>query len=259
VTIRTLAWLCLLLYAMPASAGDRQRESDYARAIEQTLTQGQLVWLKAGDYTFAGLFTEAEKADNTDSAIVLHDSGDYPDQRPLIHGLRTILPQHGWSTLSIQMPLREVGANRDDYFALFDEADSRIRAAVEYLRAKGAKHIALVGYGTGAAMAAYALSLNPDGLFALAAISLPLTDSSVPQAQTGEFIKNIALPVLDIYAEFDLPEVADTARKRRMLGKDNPVFRQVKINGESHTFQHDPGLLIKRIYSWLTLNLNPNI
>lgn len=257
--MRTLAWLWLSLSAMAANAGDRQRESDFARMIEQTVSQGELVRLKAGDTEFVALFTEAEKADNAHSAIVLHDSGENPDQRPLIHGLRTTLPQHGWSTLSIQMPLREIGAKRDDYYPLFDEADSRIRAAVDYLRAKGAKDIALVGYGTGAAMAAYALSSNPDGLFALAAISLPLTESSLPQAQTGDFIKNIALPILDIYAEFDLPEVADTARKRRLSGKDNPVFRQVKVNGENHSFQHDPGMLIKRIYSWLTLNLSPNI
>lgn len=244
---------------MAAAAGDQQRESDYASTMAHTVTEGQLVWLKAGDNSFVGLFTEAEKADNTHSAIVLHDGGDYPDQRPLIRGLRTILPQHGWSTLSIQLPVREIGAKRADYYALFDEADGRIRAAVDYVRARGAKDVALVGYGVGAAMAAYTLSLNPDALFAFAAISLPLSDSSVPQAKIGEFIKNIALPVLDIYAEFDLPEVAETARERRLLGKDNPVFRQVKVGGENHTFQHDPGMLIKRIYSWLTLNLSPNI
>ncbi|MBS4049844.1 MAG: DUF3530 domain-containing protein, partial [Methylomonas sp.] len=107
-------------------------------------------------------------------------------------------------------------------------------------------------------MAAYTLSQDPKGLDALATISLPLPDSALPQAQIGGFIKNIALPFLDVYAEFDLPEVADTARQRRMLGKDNPVYRQIRINGENHAYRHDPMMLIKRIYSWLALSLGPN-
>ena len=71
-----MSWIWLLLFTMTASASDQQREADYASTLEQTLTEGQLVWLKAGDKSFVGLFTEAEKADNTHSAIVLHDAGD---------------------------------------------------------------------------------------------------------------------------------------------------------------------------------------
>lgn len=258
MSIRYSLGVVLALCSFALAAGDRQREQQYARQLQGTTLQGQPVWLQSGEQTFFGLFTEAEKTDSTHSAIVLHDSGQHPDQKPLVHGLRTVLPQHNWTTLAIQLPLREIGAKPDDYYALFDEAEGRIRAATAFLRAKGAKDIAVVGYGMGAAMAAYALSLNPDGLFALAAISLPLPDSTLPHARTGDFVRKIALPLLDIYAEFDLPEVADTARQRRLLGKDNPVFRQVRVNGENHAFQHDPAMLIKRVYSWLSLNLDTN-
>lgn len=239
-------------------ASNRQRELDYADNLQQTLHIGRAIWLTSEGERFFAVFTEAEKTDNSQAAIILHDMGEHPDQRPLIHGLRTVLPQHGWATLSIQMPLREIGANRDAYYGLFDEAHGRIQAAAAYLRDQGAENIAVIGYGVGAAMAAYSLSRDPKGLAALAAISPPLPEISLPQAQTGEFIKNIALPFLDVYAEFDLPDVVDTARRRRMLGKDNPVFRQIKINGENHAYQQDPTLLIKRIYSWLALSLGPN-
>lgn len=249
--------LLLFLLSFVVHASDQQRELEFAQVLQQT-NSNNIVWLKAGEQSFLGLFTEAEKTNNAKAAILLHDGGSYPDQQPLIQGLRNVLPQRNWSTLAIQLPLREMGASQDDYFGLFDEAHLRIKAAVEYLRNSGAKTIALIGYGTGGAMAAYSLGQESAGLAGLAAISLPLSDSSLPQAQLGEFIKKIALPFLDIYAEFDLPNVADTARQRRMLAKENPVYKQVMINGENHAYQNDPNMLVKRVYSWLALNVTEN-
>ncbi len=139
-----------------------------------------------------------------------------------------------------------------DYYSLFAESRSRIEAAVDYLQKNGAKNIVVVGYGLGALMATYAISEKPDNIVALAAISLAVPETTMPQAQTQTFIKNIALPFLDIYAEFDLPAVADTAGQRRMAGKDNPVYRQVRMNGENHAYQQDNERLVKRVYSWLS-------
>ncbi len=250
-------WVCtgLIALASTAAASDLQREMDYAASIEQSHAEGRLVWLQSGQQRFLGLFIEPEKTRIAQAAVILHDQGEHPDKLPLIHGLRTVLPRHRWATLSIQLPLRETGAGSADYYALFDEAQARIEAAVKYLRDNGAKDIALIGYGKGAEMAAYTLSLKPDGLLALVAISPAMPDSRVPQAQTGDFIRKIALPILDIYAEFDLPDVLDTARERRMLAKDNPGYRQTIINGEDHHYRQDPALLIKQVYSWLAFIL----
>lgn len=248
----------MTLWAGSPQAGGSQREMDYADYLRQTVPMEQGIWLGEGGQSFFALLTEAEKSDHVRAVLLLHDMGEHPDQKPIMHGLRGVLPQHNWTTLSIQLPVREAGAGRADYYGLFDEAHGRIQTAVRYLRKIGAKDIAVVGHGMGAAMAAYSLSLDPNGLAALALVSLAVPDSSLPQAQTGEFIRNIALPILDLYAEFDLPEVVDTARRRRMLGKDNPVYRQVRMNGENHAFAQDPNLLIKRIYSWLALSLGPN-
>ena len=237
-------------------ASDQRREQEYAASFEKNNPVGQIIWLNAEQQRFLGLFTQAEKTDNTNAVIVLHDSGEQPDQLPLIHGLRVVLSQHNWSTLAIQCPLHEIGADTEDYYDLFDEARDRIQAAVTYLRDNGAKNIALIGYGSGAEMAAYTLSLDPNALLALVVISLPLPASNLQQAQIGTFIPKIALPFLDLYAEFDLPDVVNTARQRRMLAKDNPVYRQIMINGETHAYQQDPAIVIKRVYSWLDLMLN---
>lgn len=255
-----VAILCsLLLLFRGVAASDQQREQEYARYLRQAVAIGQVVRLNdAAGHGFLALFTEANKADHSNAAIVLHDFGQHPDQQPLLHGLRTIMPFHSWSALAIQLPLREMGAGADAYYGLFDEARGRIKAAVEFLRNNGAQNIALIGVGTGAEMAVYALSIDPNALFAVVTISLPLPNSELPQARMGEFIKAIALPFFDIYAEFDLPDVVDSASQRWMLGKDNPVYRQLKINGESHGFRQNPEGVIKRVYSWLNVNLDSN-
>lgn len=255
---RLLALVVLAVLIGDARASDQRRELEFAEQLQAGTSAGNVVWLNSAGQRFLGLWTEAEKADNTNAVILLHDMGNHPDHQPLIRGLRTSLPEYNWATLAIQLPLREIGAEARDYYGLFDEARGRIQAAVAFLRGNGARNIALVGHGIGAAMAAYTISLEPDALLALAAISLPLPDSTLPQARIGDFLKQIALPFLDLYAEFDLPEVADTARQRRMLAKDNPVYRQVVINGEDHDYSHDPAMVVKRVHGWLTLNLNPN-
>lgn len=243
-----------MTWSAVSTASDRQREIDYADYVQQHLTNGRAVWLPAKDQSFLGLLSETERNDKQFAAIILHDHGEYPDQQPLVHRLRTVLPKHNWLTLAVQLPLWEAGAEADDYFVLFDEAGSRIHAAVAYLRDRGVKHIALVGVGMGAAMAAYKLDRDPEALLALVAISLPLPDNRLPQAQIGNFMRNIALPFLDIYAEFDLPEVLGTAAQRRLAAKDNPAYRQYRIDGEDHAYRHDPNRVVKRVYSWLALH-----
>jgi len=253
--LRVSALFGLLLLALIANAGDQQRELNYASELEGSVLIGRVVWLSSEGQRFLGLLTDAEKTDNKNAVLVLHDMGEYPDQQPLIHGLRTVLPQRNWMTLAIQLPLREIGATAEDYYGLFDEARQRIRSAVEFLRNNGAENVAVVGVGVGAAMSAYTLSLDPDRLFALATISLPVPDSNLPQTKISDFMKTIALPFLDIYAEFDLPDVVDTARQRRMWAKDNPVYRQIRINDENHAYRYNANLVIKRVYSWLAMNL----
>lgn len=250
--LKTLAIVLLGLLVPLANASDNLREKDYADSLQRNPSIGRVVWLQANGQDFLSLYIESEKTANDYAAIILHDIGEHPDQKPLIHALRTQLPQHNWTTLSLQMPLREAGASEVDYYPLFDEGRARIDAAVDYLQKNGAKNIAVVGYGVGALMAAYAVSEKPDNIKALATISLSASEATNPQAQSYTFIKNIAVPFLDIYAEYDLPAVVDTARQRRMAGKDNPVFRQVRMDGENHTYQQDHERLVKRVYSWLS-------
>jgi len=232
-------------------AGDEKREADFADGINKTLTIGKAVWLEAEGRKFLGLYTETEKAAGKGVVIILHDMDGHPDQKQLIYDLRVFLPEHNWTTLSLQMPLREVGVEKEDYYALFPEAAARIQSGIGYAKSNGAENIVVVGYGLGGLMGIYALSEQATDIKALVTISLPVPTTESKTAQTLELIKKIKMPMLDIYGAVDVPDVTESARDRRLAAKENTSYRQVKINDEGHAYLHDEGLLVKRIYSWL--------
>ncbi|MFU8787863.1 MAG: DUF3530 family protein [Methylobacter sp.] len=244
--------LCLMaLLGGVCQASDSKREAEFADSINKTLAIGEEVWLESEGKKFLGLYTPIEKIASKGTAIIVHDIGGHPDQKPLIYGLRVALPEHNWATLSLQMPLREAGAGQEDYYPLFAGAAARIQAAINYARDKGEENIVVVGYGLGGLISVYALSEQALAIKALATISLPVPKTDNNAAKTLDFIGKINIPMLDIYGALDIPEVTQSARDRRVAAKQNANYRQVKINDQDHTYLHDEGLLVKRIYSWL--------
>ncbi len=232
-------------------ASDEKREADFADSINKTLAMGKAVWLESEGKKFLGLHTEAEKVHSKGMVIILHDMGGHPNQQQLIYGLRVFLPEHNWATLALQMPLRESGTEQEDYYALFPEAAARIQAGVNYAKSNGAENIVLVGYGLGGLMGVYALGEQVTDVKALVTISLPVPVTENKMAQTLELVRKIKIPMLDIYGALDISDVTESARDRRLAAKENPGYRQIKINDEGHAYLHDEGLLVKRVYSWL--------
>jgi dienelactone hydrolase len=247
---------CMALLLGDASwASDEKREAEFADGINKTLAMGKAVWLESEGKKFLGLYTETEKVDSKGAVIILHDMGGHPNQQQLIYGLRFFLPEHNWTTLALQMPLREAGVEKGEYYALFPEAMARIQAGVSYAKSNGAKNIVVVGYGLGGLMGVYALSEQTADVKALVTISLPVPSTENKVAQTLELIKKIKMPMLDIYGALDVPDVTESARDRRLAAKENTGYRQIKINDEGHAYLHDEGLLVKRIYSWLGVTI----
>lgn len=252
--MRQLIFLLLMGTAPPdfAYGASSPREQVYAEQIRQTVSTGRAVNLQTPTNEFLGIYTETVRPAALGAAIVLHDRGGNPDLQNVIHRLRTQLPRHRWTTLSVQMPVRESDAPEADYFALFADAKTRIDAAVDFLQQAQYQNIAVVGYGLGALMGLYSLSESSEAINAFVAISLPVPDSSDPNAQTLDFLDSFALPMLDIYAEFDMPQVVNTTRSRQLKSRSNPSYRQDRIGTAGHDYRHNEDILIKRVYSWLS-------
>jgi predicted esterase len=253
VTRLTLA-VVLLSVACAAVASDSRREQTVSDALLASPLLGKAEWLSAEGQAFLGLFidsTASTASSSSKAAILLHDAGEHPDQKNVVHGLRSELPRHQWATLSIQMPLQESSAMPSDYYALIAEAGSRIQAAISYLQAKGHQQIVLIGYGMGSVMALHSIDAAQSNLAALVAISLPVVEGEDTPVPTLDSLRDNRLPLLDIYSEFDLPTVVNTATARQLAAKNQKTYRQVVLVGDDHRYHNDDERLIKRIYSWL--------
>jgi pimeloyl-ACP methyl ester carboxylesterase len=239
---------------LPVLASDLAKEKRWSEQIVDSLLVGDPVDLKAGDTTFLGIFTPASNDSANRAAIVVHGVGLHPDWPEVIYPLRSELPEHGWSTLSVQMPILANDAPMKDYLPLFDEVAPRLNAAIGYLREQGNKTIVIIAHSLGASMAARFIADNPKaGINGLVLISMSVID--IDAKMNGALaLEKIKLPVLDIYGSRDLENVLGTGSMRAKAatrGAGNSDYRQVSIEGGDHFFIGVEDELVRRIYGWL--------
>jgi len=246
-----LILFCTLTYNV-SFASDRAREQENVEEIKTLPQYGELIWLGKGIERFASLYAETESSTNRGIVILLHDIGSHPDKDPLIYELRRKFPERNWGTLALQLPLRESGASDEDYYQLLPEATQRIVKAVQYV-AKTNTQVVIVGHQLGALMGLHAAGTEiiPE-LKAIISIGLNVPKNNNIHAQTVELLKQINIPFLDLYSASGTTTDIANARKRRIAARNNPRYRQDKLNYSNSTYWGDHALVMKRIYSWLT-------
>jgi pimeloyl-ACP methyl ester carboxylesterase len=233
--MRLFALLFALLFSLSASAADYARERKWADEVLPAVLTGDPVWLEVLDGKYSGhkfltLYTEAPQAKA--GVIVVHGMGVHPDWG-LIGPLRQNLPELGYATLSVQMPVLQADAKGEDYPATFDEAAARIGQAVAFLKAKGYQKIVLVTHSLGCRMTARYLEQTPNA---------PIDAWVAIGASAALDYRKLKFPVLDLYGENDLPQVLQAAgqRAKGLKGKS----AQVVVPKADHFFEgHDAALL----------------
>ena len=99
-----------MVFALSATAQDLERERRLEAEIIDSILDGEPVHLDADGHSFLGIHTEADGGGPRRAVIVLHGRGFHPDWPEVAAPLRIELPEHGWETLSLQMPvLGEIG------------------------------------------------------------------------------------------------------------------------------------------------------
>ncbi len=248
--------LILLLFMVSASAqagSDAAKEKRWADQIVDSLIDGEAVWLQAGDHRFLAIYTPSDAPAVRGAAILLHGIGAHPDWPEVIHPLRTALPEHGWATLSIQLPVLPNEAGMNDYLPLFDEVAPRINAAMAYLKQQNILNQVLIAHSLGTTMAGHYLAGKPDpAIRAWVGISM-IESRADPRLSNVAALMKIRLPVLDIYGSQDLDSVrlAAPARKRAARAANNRGYAQVEVDGADHFFSNREDELIRRIRGWL--------
>lgn len=242
------------------AASDTAKEKRWAAQIKDSLFEGEIVWLTAKGQAkknqnekFLGIYTRETAEVAQGGAILLHGMGAHPNWPAIIFPLRLQLPEHGWSTLSIQMPILGNDAALTDYAPLFDEVAGRIDAAIALLKSKGINNIILIGHSLGAIMGAYYLSAN-DKTAIRAFVGIGMSRNKTDKRMdTPRLLEKISLPVLDIYGEQDMFSVLNSAKQRVNAAEEagNKFYFPLRIPGADHFFRDREEVLVKRIWGWL--------
>ena len=251
---KTLLIIGLSLILNISHASDAAKEKRWADQIVDSIMVGDAEWLKAGNAKIFSIYTEqtAEKA--AGGAIILHGSGVHPNWDQVVRPLRSQLPDHGWSTLSLQLPVLPNEAEYKEYIPLFKEVAPRINAGIAFLKANGIKNIVIVAHSLGSSMSAYYLANKPDPsirAFVVVGVSGEMHDDSNVGYLTS--LKTIKVPVLDIFGSNDLKGVlySEKVKAKTAQKAGNKNYTQVKISGANHFFDNKDDELVKHVQEWL--------
>ena len=242
VLFRALVGFCAVCACTAIAAPDYAREKRWADEITPTLVVGDPVYLaQPGGHKFLALYTGAKKP--RAAVIVVHGLGIHPDWG-LIGALRSDLPDAGYTTLSVQMPVLAADAKGEDYPALFGDAAERLAAATAFLKAKGHSRIALVSHSMGSRMSNHFLAANAaQGIAAWVAIGI----SSGGFAEAGR----LRLPILDLYGERDLPQVLKGADARAAVLGKLKGSAQIEVPASDHFFNGREAEMVTRVRQFL--------
>lgn len=240
---------CLATAAGASSQSDRAKEKRWENQIVDSLMVGDAVKLKAGGVDFLALYAEPTTDKAKGAVIILHGIGVHPAWPDVIDPIRMQMPDLGWYTLSLQMPVLGNEATDKDYPPLFPEVPARIQAGVDFLKGKGVKNIVIIGHSLGTTMASCYLAQHPDpAVKVFASIS---GGFGVPKDRLMDNNANFAhvqgVRIVDIYGGEDEKSVREAVKVRRkiMANAQTIQYRQIEIAGANHFYNGKQKELVK--------------
>lgn len=235
-----LSWLLFLSVLDPVfAAPDYAREKRWADEVTPAILIGDTVSLaQKNGHEFLAIYTGAAAAKA--AVVVVHGIGVHPDWG-LVGVLRQRLPDLGYATLSIQMPVLAADAPGAAYADTFPEAVERLQLAVAHLKSRGHHRIAVVSHSLGSQMSRTYMAGNPPEIQAWAAMGM---------SGAGGY-RGIKVPVLDLLGANDLPAVVAGAAGRKTSLADNPRSRQVVVPAADHFFAGREADMVRTVREFL--------
>lgn len=251
------------MFVLPVQATDSAKEKRWANQVTDFLLDGETKWLHANGKWFLSIYTPATTDNIKGAVILLHGRGAHPDWPQVIQPLRSQLPEKGWATLSLQMPVLANDANDKDYVPLFDEVPARIKAGLDFFSHRKINNIILIGHSLGANMATDYLARHRDtSIKAFVGIGM----KAKPQPAEYRVLDNVEsllkmnVPVLDIYGSRSSQPVLDSVDRRAsvIFSAGHVQSRQIKLEGADHLFHGFENKLLKNISTWLNKTTGSN-
>ena len=252
-----LIFFLLAGFVLAESKSDLAKEKRWEEQIVPSLLVGEAVKLKADGLEFLALYAEHTTEKALGAAIILHGMGVHPAWPDITDPVRMALPDHGWQTLSLQMPILANDVTEEKTYApLFDEVPARIQAGVDFLKSKGIKNIVISGHSIGNVMALHYLSKQPDpAVKAMIAVAGGPGYKKDPRTDIAGNFSKVNIPYLEIYGSEDEKRIHDAVKERAGIArKSGKKYTEIKVAGANHFFTGMQETLIKRMRGWLSKN-----
>lgn len=241
-----------LVQAGMLSASDVAREKRLSDQIVDAIFDGDPLFLNADGHEFLSIYMEASESSKR-AVLLIHGRGYHPDWENVTRPLRVGLTEHGWNTLSIQMPVLEKEAKFYDYIPIFPEGLPRIDAALAYLREQGNEEVVMLAHSCGVHMAMAWIGANGSAAIdGFVGVGMGATDYKQPMPEPFPFEK-LQVPVLDIYGALDYPAVLNGAegRWKAIQAQGQAASRQVMMENGDHYMREQDTVLVKTVSQWL--------
>ena len=251
--IKIVLSLILSVIIFSVQASDLEREKRLSDEIVDSILDGEPVYLKNGRNEFLSIYMESEIEKPKGAVIIMHGRGYHPDWKDVAHPLRIGLPESGWHTLSIQMPVLAKDAKYYDYVPIFPESFSRIEAAIKFLKKKNIQNIVLIAHSCSVHMSmAWFEKTGGKGADAYIGIGMGVTDLKQYMAKPFPLDK-FKIPVLDIYGQQEFNSVTKTAPLRLEMIKSTGIDQsEQRIVPDADHYITDRGeALLKEVSDWL--------
>lgn len=239
---------CSFTQNKPAQVEDATKTATLEQHFE-----GQVQWIPGLNNTkFFSLYKPATTSETLGKVLLLNQQDNRPNAPDVIGPLRRILPDDGWTTLTIEMPSKlETGVNKTD--DLTPARFNRINNGLEFFQDKPGNGVFVISYGRGAEHALKYLShTQQSNILGLILISGYSEKQSMTEQQWESF-KRKHIPVLDLFVKDDNPKVLRDVniRSEHYSSNNSLLYRRVELQQIDKSYQNSDDILVKGINSWL--------
>ena len=250
--IITLVALCAWPFTAVADLQTTQRlETAWLEAQD---LDGEVVELAAGETPFVAIHRAQTRDTTTGSVVLLHGRGTNANSHGVIRPLRIGLSEHGWDTLSVQLPQVRAGARGGAWLDNADAIEARLQAALDWLTQRERLNQVIVALGGSAPVALrFVAGRDPKSVRALVLVSVNSEFSADTDRQA---LADLGRPLLDVFAERDTIPVTDGAPARLRVAREAGAkgYTQRQIAGATLDFPGQEAQLLAVIRSWLNAN-----
>jgi len=252
-----LVFVFICTFSSPIIASNEERELRLVQEVLAGIVDGEAIFFTTDQgRKFLALYTKTDVIAKG-AIIILHGRGFHANWQNVTQPVRTILPEFGWDTLSLQMPVLNKDAEFNDYAEILSESPPRIDKAIETLKTIGYKKIIILSHSCGGQMMLQWLKQQPNPdlkIDALINVSLGMDNY---KRINGHYppLNKAKVPILDIYGSEDIVKPLALTRWNLIRQGGHDLSRQIEVEGADHMFIDKGEVLTQHINQWLiTLN-----